>query len=127
MVRSSADPKGARNWIILAGAILAFQGVATIFYAGFLPPPITDAGITVPILGHLPFVWLAAGGLAIVAAVGVLRVRRWGRVLGIVSEILTIAGVSVAARSLPDAAPTLLIAGVVLFVLWRRWPGSRAA
>lgn len=109
---------------MVAAAFLAIQGFNTILYAGFIPPPISDVGVTVPLLGHLPFVWIIVGGVALAAAVGVIRRRTWGRVLGIVSEIVTIATVLVMAPSLLLAAPTLVIANIVIFVLWRRWPSA---
>jgi hypothetical protein len=125
MARSSDARPGSTIGTIVAGAILAFQGVTTIVYGGFIPPPITDAGISVPFLGHMPFVWLVLGGLAIVAAYGVLRCRTWGRQLGVAVEALSIVTAVMAARSLPQVAVALLIPGLVLFVLGRRWPATK--
>ena len=118
---SGGSPVASR-WPAVAAAFLAIQGLNTILYAGFIPPPISDAGVSVPLLGQLPFVWIVMGGSALVAAVGVIRRRTWGRVLGIGSEIAAIAAVLVTAPSLLLALPTLAIANVVLFALWRRWP-----
>ena len=56
---------------MLAAAILVIQGLSTLFYATFLPAPLSQAGIDVPALGTMPFTWIALGGIAIVAGVGV--------------------------------------------------------
>jgi len=125
MARSSTSRPESTIWTRVAGAILWFQGVATIVYGGFIPPPITDAGITVPLLGQLPFVWLVLGGGAIAAAVGVLRRRTWGRYLGTVVEILSIATAFTITPSALWAARALLFPSLVLFILWRRWPVTR--
>jgi len=116
---SSDRGRSSSLWAYVAGAILALQGLATILYSGFIPPPITDAGIDVPLLGRLSFVWVIVGGVAIVAAYGVLRRRAWGRSLGTASEILVIVGGLMTATSVPMAALALVIPGVVLFALWR--------
>jgi hypothetical protein len=115
--------RGPTAWRLVAGAILALQGVATIVYSGFIPPPLTDAGVDVPLLGHLPVVWLVVGGVAIAAAVGVLSGLAWGRLLGVASEVLVVASGLAIATSLPGAALALVLPGIVLFALWRRWPG----
>lgn len=123
---SSTDPRGSpgvSRWPAVAAAFLVIQGLNTILYAGFIPAPISDVGVSVPLLGHLPFVWIVVGGFALVAAVGVIGRRTWGRVLGIGSEVVTIAAVLMTAPSLLLAAPTLAIANIVIFALWRRWPG----
>ena len=112
-------------WPFVAAAILLLQGVNTILYAGILPPVISDAGVTLPFLGHLPFVWITAGGLDIAAAIGVWRRRTWGRYLGIVSAIVTIAAALTTASSLPLAAVSLVLPLLVLFALWQRWPAGR--
>lgn len=110
------------SWPLIAAAFLALEGITTIVYAGFLPPPIIDAGVTVPFLGHLPFVWLAAGALALVAAIGVFRRRTWGRYLGIVSAIVTLVSALATTTSLASSATALGFPLLILFVLWRRWP-----
>jgi hypothetical protein len=121
---AGAEPGAGRSssWLLIAAAFLALEGITTIAYAGFLPPPIIDAGVTVPVLGRLPFVWLATGGLALVAAVGVFRKRTWGRYLGTVSAILAIVGALTTATSVPSAAIALAFPLLILFALWRRWP-----
>ena len=119
---SSGSARGSTIWTVAAGAFLALQGFATILYAGFMPPPFTDAGVDVPFLGHLPFVWILLGVLAIVAAFGVLRRRVWGRYLGIALVILSIGTTLLISRNLASGAVSVLIDAVVLFALWRRWP-----
>ena len=109
------------SWPLIAAAFLALEGIATIVYAGFLPPPIIDAGVTVPLLGHLPFVWLATGALALVAAVGVFLRRTWGRLLGTISALLTMAGTLSSATSILSALVALVFPLLILYVLWRRW------
>jgi hypothetical protein len=125
MAHSSTTRPGSSIWTLVAGVILAFQGLATIVYSGFIPPPVTDAGVSVPFLGDLPFVWLAIGGVAIAAAIGVLRRRSWGRYLGTGVEILSIATAFMTNPSLPGAAFALVFPGLVLFALWRKWPTTR--
>ena len=112
----------ASSWPLIAAAFLALEGFTTIAYAGFLPAPIVDAGVTVPLLGRLPFVWLITGGLALVAAVGVFRRRTWGRYLGTASAFLTMAGTLWTATSIQSAAFALAFPLLILFALWRRWP-----
>ncbi len=122
MARSSDRARGSSLWAFIAEAILALQGVATIVYSGFIPPPITDAGLSVPFLGHLAFVWMIVGGVAIVAAYGVLRRHMWGRYVGTVAEFLIVAAALMIATSLLMAAFALVLPGIVLFALWRGWP-----
>ena len=127
---ASPEPRGtapASRWATVAAVLLALQGFTTIFYAGFIPPPVSDAGVTVPFLGHLPFVWIVLGGIAIAAAVGVMRRRTWGRYLGTAVELLSFATAVMAAPSLPGAALALVFPAIVLFALWRRWPSPGSA
>lgn len=126
MAGSSDRGHGSSSWISIAGAILALQGLSTILYSGFIPPPITDADVEIPLLGHLAIVWVIVGGVALVAAVGVLRRRTWGRSLGIAAEALVIGAGLLAATSPLAAALALVIPAVVLFLLWRGWPAPRA-
>lgn len=113
-------------WRRLAALILAFQGLNTILYAGLLPPPISDAGVDIPLLGHLPFVWLAAGTLDISAAVGVARRQTWGRALGIVASVVSILGSLTLVSSPIAAIAGLVLPGLVLFALVRRWQPRNA-
>ena len=59
--------RDANMWPLLAAAILEIQGLSTLFYATFLPAPLTNAGIDMPVLGTMPFVWIALGTISIVA------------------------------------------------------------
>jgi hypothetical protein len=117
-------PTVAPVWVTVAAVILAIQGINTIFYAGFLPPPGgIDAGLDVPVLGHLPLVWLALGVLDLVAAAGVYLRRRWGRILGVVAVVASMAlVVSISGSPGSLAAVGLVFPIFVLFALWRRWP-----
>jgi hypothetical protein len=85
---------GARRdrgvWAVGAAAILAFQGLSMVSYAAILRP-VAGIAIDLPVLGRAEVVYLGAGALAIVAAIGVALRRTWGRVLGIVSAIVTLA------------------------------------
>jgi hypothetical protein len=138
-VESTSGPPGPRTrWIVLVAACLLISGLVTIVYGGFLPvPDWLSFRIAIPVLGSPPAVLVVLGGVSIVAAVGVLGVRAWGRALG---AVVTLAGLSYAAwRSIQGAAPgggaaelaAALLAGawldgilaaVVLFGLARRWP-----
>jgi hypothetical protein len=123
------DPLAERDallWQPLAAAILGIEGLRTLLYAAFLGTPIANAGVDVPVVGAMPYGWIVPGVIALIAAVGVLTGRTWGRYLGAVSAVLTImtglfnaphAGVGVVALALPC---------IVLFVLWRKWPTTRS-
>ena len=115
----------ASLWSPLAAAILGIEGMRTLLYAVFLGGPIVNAGADLSPVGVLPFGWVVAGIIALVAAGGVLARRTWGRYLGSVSAVFTImtglanaphTGIGVIAVALPC---------IVLFALWRKWPAAR--
>ena len=135
MARSTASRS---PWMALASGILVVTGLGAIVYGPFLPvPEWIDARLSVPVLGAPPVALVVLGVASIVAAVGVFRVRSWGRALGAVAAV---AGIGYSAwRSLqaapPNATPAdlvvtlvvgawlaTLLSGIVLFVLVRRWP-----
>jgi hypothetical protein len=119
----SPDAKAPRDrsaWLVLAAAVLGFQGVTAILYSAILPPVLTDIGIDAPLLGHMSVVWIGAGGLAIVSAVGVARRRDWGRQLGTLSEILSIMTGLLAASSAALALFVPILPLIVLYALRRR-------
>lgn len=111
--------------LTLAAALLALTGATKIVYSGFLPlPPFSDAPV--------PLAWQAIGVVELVAAFGVFRVQAWGRVLGVVMVAVGLAlAVALAAAQLARSSPAAELAslavsgayaGVVLWVLLRRWP-----
>ena len=114
--------RDASYWPLLAAAILVIQGLSTLFYATFLPAPLTQVGIDVPALGTMPFTWIALGGIAIVAGVGVAARLTWARYLGAVSAVLTIATGLFGSQDMSTGALAFLLPAVVLLTLWRKWP-----
>jgi hypothetical protein len=135
MARSTA---GRSPWMALAAGILVVTGLGAIVYGPFLPvPDWIAARLSVPVLGAPPVALVVLEVASIVAAVGVVRVRTWGRALGAVAAV---AGIAYSAwRSLQTAPPSAtpadvvvalaagawlatLLFGIVLFVLVRRWP-----
>jgi hypothetical protein len=121
---SSPDPTARSSpWIILAGAILAFEGLSVLVYAGFLRAPFDGMTVTLPFLGQAAVLWLALGVLDLVAAAGVYRRRAWGRALGIASALLSIGTNALLIGSVDLAlVPGLVLPVAVLFALGRRWP-----
>jgi hypothetical protein len=139
-----AGSTGRRTpWIVLAAVVLVLTGVGAIVYGPFLPVPgWMSIRLLLPVLGAPPVALVALGLLSIAAGGGVFGVRTWGRVLGVVSTIVSLG--YAAWRSLQGAPPeaslqdllAALLAGawlgtalslVVLFVLLRRWPRSERA
>ena len=115
-----------RTWLqTLAAGLLAWGGAAAIVYAGFLPlPPFSD----VPI----PLVWQVLGIVGLAAAVGVFLGQAWSQALGVGVAAIDLALLlfrvaAQASRSGPlEVLATLTVGvvlnGVVLWVLLRRWP-----
>jgi O-antigen/teichoic acid export membrane protein len=117
-----AGPSWARIVVTFA---LAISGASAVAYAAFLPIyPFTDQPV--------PVVWLVFGALEVAAAVGVFRLRTWGRWLGvaviIVTVLLNIARALVGITGTNATAEFLsFVLGFVLdlFILWWllfRWP-----
>ncbi len=109
---------------VVAAALLALSGAQAIVYAGLLPlAPFSD----VPV----PIVWQLFGIASLLAAVGVYLGRTWGRWLGVVVVVITLAldGLPTAAdvTASGSAIPLLVLAVgvaiqvVILWVLLRRW------
>ncbi len=72
-------------WPLLAASILGIQGLSTLFYATFLPTPLTAAGVAVPVLGTVPYLWIVVGTIALVSGAGVAARLSWARYLGALS------------------------------------------
>ncbi len=111
-------------WRLFAAAIIGIQGLGTLLYATFLPAPLTRAGIDIPELGTMPFVWIAAGTISLVAAVGVAAGRSWGRDLGTVSIVSAMAFGLFNAQSAALGVVAFSLMGMVLFALWQKWPSE---
>ena len=121
-----------RTWLRLAAAILAAEGILTLVYGGYLPPPILpEIGLSVPILGWVPVFWGVRAGVSLVAAAGVASRRRWGRAIAamIAAAQVTVAGASLVAAlvradlaSMPGGLVEGGLAAVVLYAVLRRWP-----
>ena len=126
---SGKRPPGAT----LVGAILLLNTISQVLYAGMLP-------MLSPVLPD-PLPWLGPllGGLALVAAIGVLRGLEWGRWLGMALAV------SWSARSLAlfeswaltpyePGAPSLgldivlpiAVNAVIVLLLLFRWPRTAA-
>jgi uncharacterized membrane protein (DUF2068 family) len=112
----------------LAAALLVWNGVGAILYAGIVPLPPFSA---VPV----PLVAQVLGIATLAAAVGVFRVQAWGRVLavglttlGLALEVLRL--VDQVPRSISPLEVVRFFAGVgysvlLLWLLLRRWPQRR--
>jgi hypothetical protein len=122
-----ADERDANMWPLLAAAILGIQGLSTLFYASFLPAPLTSAGIDVPVLGTMPFIWIAAGTIALIAGAGVAARLSWGRYLGAVSAVFTIAAGLFNAQNVSMNVLAFILPGIVLFSLWQKWPAGQSS
>ena len=122
-----ATDHDAGLWPLLAAAILVIQGLSTLFYATFLPAPLSQAGVDVPALGNMPFTWIALGGIAIVAGIGVAARLTWARYLGSVSAVLTIVIAVFGSQDMSTGALAFLLPAVVLLTLWRKWPAAQTA
>lgn len=116
-----------RKWPqTLAAALLVWNGVGAILYAGIVSLPPFSA---VPV----PLVAQVLGIATLAAAVGVFRVQAWGRVLAVG---LTTLGLALEVLRLVDQVPRssspLEVVGffavsvgysvLVLWLLLRRWP-----
>jgi len=119
--------RDANIWPLLAAAILVIQGLSTLFYATFLPAPVTQVGVDVPALGTMPFVWFALGAILLVAGVGVAAHRSWARYLGAFSASLSLATGVLGSQNVSTGLLAFLLPGIVLFTLWKKWPTTRAA
>ena len=104
---------------------LAISGASAVAYAAFLPMyPFTDQPV--------PVAWLAFGALELAAALGVFRLRPWGRWLGITlivaAVLLSIARAFVGVTGPNGTAEFFsFVLGFVLdlLILWWllfRWP-----
>ncbi|MFL5675362.1 MAG: hypothetical protein ACJ779_10170 [Chloroflexota bacterium] len=113
-------------WPLLAAAILGLQGLSTLMYATFLPPPISAAGVDVPVLGTMPFIWLAAATLYLVAGAGLAARLTWSRYLGSVAAVLMMVFGIYNTQTSGLPLVSLVLPAIVLFVIWRRWPTIRA-
>lgn len=125
----TVDPTAERDintWPLLAATILGIQGLGWLLYAAFLPP-LTSAGIEVRVVGTMPFVWIAAATLALVAGAGVAARRVWARYLGTVSAVTAIAAALYNAQDVTTSLVGFILPGIVLFAIWRKWPASQSA
>jgi polyferredoxin len=112
----------ANMWPLLAAGILGIQGLSTLIYATFMPAPVSGAGIDIPVLGTMPFIWIAAGTVGLVAGAGVAARRTWSRYLGSVAAVFTILAGLYNAQNATMSVVAFILPGVVLFALWRKWP-----
>ena len=120
-----------RSWPqTLAAALLAWNGVGAIVYAGFVSlPPFSH--VPVPVVSQV------LGVASLAAACGVFLGRGWGRMLGVA---LTIVGLALAVLRFADQAPrpgspleelaifavSLAFSVLLLWLLLRRWPLRRS-
>jgi hypothetical protein len=109
----------------LAAVLLALSGASAILYAAFLPiPPLSD----VPV----PVVLQALGVTTLLAAVGVYLGQTWGRWLGVLITLVSLALAigrmtsSISAVGTPwgflNYVVDFALGGLVLWLLLRRWP-----
>jgi hypothetical protein len=116
---------GRTRWQVLAAGLLAWTGVVAIFYAPFLPlPPLGE--------GPVPLAWQVLGVAELAAAAGVFLGQAWGRTLGVGVVVVSLGfGLLSAAAEAPRRVPMefiasvaldVVLAGVILWVLLRRWP-----
>ncbi len=134
--RPLSAPASRRPVVVtVAAAVLAGSGFLDAWYAGLTPfPPFTSRPV--------PVLWELVGGLTLVAAVGIWRLREWARWLGVALQALTVAypvfliaygmarghmGMSGLFLGLVDAPITTAIAAAILWALVWRWPTARAA
>ena len=121
------DPAAERDtnmWPLLAAAILGIQGLSKLVFATFLPAPVSSAGVDVPVLGTMPFIWIAVGIISLVAAAAVAARLSWGRYLGMISAVIAIATGLFDAQGVSTGALAFMLPGIVLFALWRKWPSE---
>jgi hypothetical protein len=124
------DRAGGIPPVRIAALLIGLEGLLGILYAGLLPllPPI----VNVP----EPLVSTVIASLGLVAAVGLWRWQTWGRWLGIVVTLWSVArtlgaiailvGIGPASGTAPDplldVIVPLTIDAIILVVLATRWP-----
>ena len=121
----SADPDAepvSGLWTYGAGALLALDGLSTILYGGLLREPLFDTAVDLP-FGRMALIWIVLGGILFAAAIGVVGRKTWGRYLGLATQFVSIGIGLMIAPSLPLFLLGLVIPGIIVFALWRRWPG----
>lgn len=125
---STFDPAAERDtnmWPLLAATILGIQGLGKLVFATFLPAPVSSAGIDVPGLGTMPFIWIAVGTFSLVAAAAVAARLSWGRYLGMISAVIAIAAGLFDAQGVSTGALAFMLPGIVIFALWQKWPSKK--
>lgn len=122
------DPVNARPhspwWRYVAAAVLVFDGISIALYGPILPIP--QWAIEMPLLGRVPWLPVIAGAALVVVGVGVVRRRRWARVVGIVVALAYVAldvAVGVASGSIV-ALVEAAVPACVAFALAYRWDGD---
>ena len=121
----SADPDAAPVsglWTYGAGALLALDGLSTILYGGLLREPLFDTAVDLP-FGRMALIWIVLGGILFAAAIGVVGRKTWGRYLGLATQFVSIGIGLMIASSVGLFLLGLIIPSVIVFALWRRWPG----
>jgi hypothetical protein len=128
---STHERPGRSRLLVVAAALIAFSGVLFVVYAPLV--------VLTPFVDRpTPLLAVLLGVLALLAAAGVWRVQRWGRLLGGgLSAVALGQGLVVIADGILDAtglsipyylALSLVWAGLLhalpLWILLRRWPAS---
>jgi hypothetical protein len=122
----AVSERDANMWPLLAATILGVQGLGKLVFAAFLPAPVSGAGIDIPVLGTMPFIWIAVGVVSLVAGAAVAARLWWGRYLGVFSAVIAIAAGVFDAQGVSSGTLAFILPGVVIFALWQKWPADRS-
>jgi hypothetical protein len=130
----------ARSWRRAASLLILLPSLSTLVYAGFLPVPLGPQMVA-GVLGFGVNSLTLLGLAGLVAAIGVWRGRRWGRILGAVVTVLLIAlsawwpfvrfdapaePLAMASAWLTAMVLPVAAGGCILYVLWLRWEAPAA-
>jgi hypothetical protein len=127
-VTRSADPDAepvSGLWAYGAAALLALDGLSTLLYGGLLREPLFDTSVELP-FGRMALIWIVLAGILFAAAIGVAGHKAWGRYLGIATQFVSIGVGLMVASQLVLFLLGLIVPAVIVFALWRRWPGPEA-